>query len=105
MPVDELSRCVGPEPGTAYPRLPKNWNPRMAGIQRSVRAGWDAAPIIVEARAAGLLVCDGNHRYEAFRRMGRAEVWAVIWFNDEVSWRSFDRVWADNAHRTVGDAP
>ena len=104
VPIDELNRCVGPEPAMAFPRLAKDWDPRLAGIERSVDAGWDAPPIIVEARTDGLLVCDGNHRYEAFRRMGRTEVWALVWFNDEPTWQSFDRAWAAGAHRTVGEA-
>lgn len=105
-PAGELRRIVGPEPAMAYPRTAEDWEPRLAGIERSIRAGWDAPPIIVDACAPGvLLVADGNHRFEAQRRMDRQAVWAILFFDDEAAWRGFERPWATGATRSTGAAP
>ena len=86
-----------------YPRVPEDWEPRLAGIERSVRRGWDLPPVIVDAcRADVLVVSDGNHRLEAQHRMGRNAVWALLYFDDEEKWRSFERPWAMGAARHVG---
>lgn len=102
VPVVELARCVGPEPGMPYPRATEDWQPRLDALARSIEQGWDVPPVIVEARSDGLVVCDGNHRYEAQVQLGRRSVRAVIWFNEEASLRGFDKVWADGATREVG---
>jgi len=106
VPVGELRRIVGPEPAMAYPRTAEDWEPRLAGIERSIRRGWDAPPIIVDACAPGvLLVADGNHRFEAQRRMGRPAVWAILFFDDEGAWRGFEPPWTAGATRNTGAAP
>ena len=106
VPVGELTRIVGPEPGMPYPRAYEDWEPRLAGIERSLKSGWDAPPVIVDAcRPDVLLVADGNHRFEAQRRMGRPAVWALLFFDSEDGWRSFDRPWAIGAVRHAGAGP
>ena len=103
VPVGELVRIVGPEPDMPYPRAPEDWGPRLAGIQQSLRSGWDAPPVIVDAcRADALLVSDGNHRFEAQRQMGRDAVWALLFFDDAEAWRSFAQPWAIDAPRQAG---
>jgi hypothetical protein len=105
VPVVELSRIVGPEPGMPYPRAPEDWEPRLAGIERSLRRGWDVPPVIVDAcHTDALLVADGNHRFEAQRQMGRDAVWSLLFFDEEETWRSFERPWAVDASRHVGTA-
>ena len=105
VPVRELSRIVGPEPGMPYPRAPEDWEPRLAGIERSLRRGWDVPPVIVDAcHTDALLVADGNHRFEAQRQVGRDAVWALLFFDEEETWRSFERPWAVDAPRHVGAA-
>ena len=82
VPVGELTRIVGPEPAMAYPRGEEDWAPRLEGIAESIRDGWDVPPVISEYRASGLVVCDGNHRCEAQRRMGCVTVSCIVWFNE-----------------------
>ena len=103
-PVVELVRQVGPEPGMSFPRATVDWEPRLSGIIESIKAGWDAPPVIAEYRDERLLICDGNHRFEAQRRIGRPSVWTIICFHDEASWRAFARPWAAEAPRLSGKA-
>jgi hypothetical protein len=103
VPVGELTRIVGPEPGMAYPRGEQDWAPRLDGIAESIRAGWDVPPVIAQWTAGGLVVSDGNHRCEAQRRMGRAEVSCIVWFDGEDDWRAFQAPWVAGAAREAGE--
>jgi hypothetical protein len=102
VPVGLLRRIVGPESGMPFPRDDRDWVPRLDGIAESIRAGWDAPPIIVGYEAGDLVVNDGNHRYAAQQRMGRTAVGAVLRFEGERTWATFRPVWAEGAPRDAG---
>lgn len=105
-PVIGLTRIVGPEPDMPFPRSFEDWEPRLAGIQKSIAGGWDVPPVIVDACRTGVLhISDGNHRFEAQRQMGRGVVWAILFFDDKKAWQSFERPWASAVARQDGVNP
>jgi ParB-like nuclease family protein len=105
VPVQQLIRIVGPEPGMPFPRHQHDWVPRLDGIADSIRGGWDVPPVVAEYRDAGLVVNDGNHRYAAQCRMGCGTVSAIVRFDSEDAWRRFRPAWAAGAPREAGRVP
>ena len=102
VPVGLLRRIVGPEPGMPFPRAARDWVARLDGIADSIRDGWDTPPVIAGYEAGELVVNDGNHRYEAQRRMGRGAIGAVLRFDDQQAWESYRPAWAGHAPREAG---
>jgi hypothetical protein len=105
VPVGELTRIVGPEVGMRFPRGEEDWTPRLDEIAESIRSGWDVPPIIASHEGEHLVVNDGNHRFEAQRRMGCESVWCIVWFVDEGAWRGYQPAWATGAARQAGEMP
>jgi ParB-like nuclease domain len=107
MPVADLTRIVGPEPGMPFPRNEEDWMPRLSGIAESIRAGWDVPPIIAEHReGSAFLVNDGNHRYAAQCLMGQRTVTAIVRFTSEDAWlRAGRAAWAAGAPMEAGKQP
>jgi hypothetical protein len=86
-----------------FPRGEEDWTPRLDEIAESIRSGWDVPPVIASHDGTGLVVNDGNHRFEAQRRMGRETVWCIVWFDNEGAWRSYQPPWATGAARQAGE--
>lgn len=105
VPASELTRIVGPELGMPWPAPVLQFEARLAGLAAHMASTASGMPVLMaNGDEATLPLNDGNHRYEVLRRGGQQQMWTLVWFSDEASWRSFARPWADRALRTVGAA-
>lgn len=88
LPLAVLTRCCGPEPEMEFRMSPAAWDRRVNGLADSLVALADVPPLIVQYRAGVYSIRDGNHRHEALRRKGWRTCWAVIWYDDAVTWQA-----------------
>jgi hypothetical protein len=50
---------------------------------KAMKSGWDMPPLVVNYTHGLYEVNDGRHRYEALRKIGANETYAVIWTSSE----------------------
>ena len=81
LPLNDLSRCTGPEPDMEFVMPRESWEQRVTRIQADLRDTLQMPPLIVEYRSGILSIRDGNHRHEAMCRMGLETCWALVWYN------------------------
>lgn len=83
LPLHSLVRLCGPEPDMQYRQSVDAWEVHVSAIMRADLE--HLPPLILEYRGLDvpLGMHDGSHRHEALRRMGEAQVSALIWCNSE----------------------
>ena len=79
IPLTLLTRICGPEEEMRWRVHPVQFEEHVASLMEEIRSGGDMPPLIVHCCAEGLELNDGNHRLEAYRRLGVGEGWAVFW--------------------------
>ena len=80
MDLNRFERCCGPEEGMKF-RIPAlDFNKNVNGIMEKYKKGsWDMPPMIINRIAEKYELNDGNHRFEALKRLGIKEFWVIIW--------------------------
>jgi hypothetical protein len=81
--LDDLVRTCGPEPEMPYRVSQYDWDERTGDIADALESLEDLPPFIVQYVAGDLILCDGNHRYGALRKMGWTDCWAFIWYDSQ----------------------
>jgi hypothetical protein len=85
LPLQSLTRCLGPEPGMEYRVTQANWLARTGQIIRRIQAEGstplDLPPLIINDTQGIRSVRDGNHRCGAFERLGWPAAWVLIWYD------------------------
>lgn len=77
--LSKLSRCCGPEDNMPYRVHPEVFERKVRGIMDAAEEGADLPPLIVNYENGKFTLNDGNHRYEAYSRLGRRECEVIIW--------------------------
>lgn len=89
LPLALLRRNTGPEPEMKW-QIPSEWfEPHVSQLMDAMRAGADLPPLIVhywipEGETEGEFeMNDGNHRLEAFRRLGVERCHVILWCTEK----------------------
>ena len=80
LPVADLVRLAGPEDDVLCDVDPDEWSDDVEAMEESLDDGWEPPPLLAEWRDEGLLLQDGNHRYEALVRAGAPCAWTLVYF-------------------------
>jgi len=89
MPLGLFERCCGPEENMKY-RVDKVWfEKHVAELTEAVWANRDMPPLIAHFVDGGFELNDGNHRFEACRRLGLEEYPFIIWITEEAECEEF----------------
>jgi hypothetical protein len=92
LPLEKLTRCLGPEPGKEYQVTQEYWDWRISGLAQSIQESGagprDMPPLIATydplcPPGQRHSIRDGNHRMGAYEFLGWKTAWAVIWYNNE----------------------
>jgi len=86
MNLNLFKRCYGPEPDMEYhirkddtEHLKWFWL-KIDGIAERYQAGnWDMPPLIISNFDGEYMLNDGNHRFEALKKLGIKEYWVILW--------------------------
>lgn len=96
MPLRLFSRCTGPmEENLKYQIPAEMWENRVRHLMKLMEEKQDLPPFIVhylipEGRKEGVFeLNDGNHRFEACKRLGVEEGAVIIWITDENEYDQF----------------
>lgn len=79
--LDMLDRCCGWESYMEYKEPLKKWNERVNLCIDFIESGGKLSPFIVFYTKGLFSIRDGNHRYEAYKRLGFKKYWVAIWCN------------------------
>ena len=94
-PIRLFHRCAGPEPEMKY-RIDKEWWAiRVADLEKSIQNDPDMPPLIVHYVAGEFELNDGNHRFEAYSRLGMSKCYAIIWMSSEDDVAEFEAKYKD----------
>jgi len=80
MNLDQFERCCGPETGLKYQISASGFRKNVKAIMKKFKTGnWDMPPLIINRVNGAYELNDGNHRYEALRKLGVCAYWIIIW--------------------------
>jgi hypothetical protein len=76
----EFDRCCGPEKNMKYQVSEESFINRVNDIAAKFNKGnWDMPPLLVNHDKNGYELNDGNHRYEALKKLKINQYWVIIW--------------------------
>ena len=89
MPLSEFPRCVGPEEGMRY-SIPENYfQKHVKKLMDVIQNNKDMPPLIVHFYDHKWELNDGNHRNEAYKRLGITEYPVIVWITEKEEYEEF----------------
>lgn len=89
MPLDLFERCCGPEENMKF-RVDRVWfEKHVAELTEAVWTNRDMPPLIAHFVDGGFELNDGNHRFEACRRLGVKAYPFIIWITEGAECEEF----------------
>lgn len=80
MNLNLFERCCGPEEGIKYQIPITSFDSRVNAIMIQYKNGdWDMPPLIINRFENKYELNDGNHRFEALKRLDIHKFWVIIW--------------------------
>jgi hypothetical protein len=94
-PTSLLCRCCGPEENMRYRVNAGGFERKVAALMSAIASGNDLPPIMVNFANGELTLNDGNHRFEAYTRLGMQKCYAIIWMSSESDVAEFEEKYKD----------
>lgn len=89
MPLSLFSRCCGPEANMKY-RVNSEWfEKHVAKLEDVIKKEKDMPPLIVHFVDGYFELNDGNHRFEAYSRIGVKECYVIVWITEKQEYDLF----------------
>lgn len=83
MPLSLFFRCCGPEANMKY-RVNAEWfEEHVTKLENVIRREEDMPPLIVHFVDGQFELNDGNHRFEAYSRLGVEEYYVIVWITEK----------------------
>ncbi|MBZ9689334.1 ParB N-terminal domain-containing protein [Clostridium estertheticum] len=83
MPLSLFSRCCGPEAYMKY-RVNADWfEQHVTKLESVIQSEKDMPPLIVHFVDGQFELNDGNHRFEAYSRLGVKEYYVIVWITEK----------------------
>lgn len=89
MPLSLFHRCCGPEPDMAYVVSAGGFECKVNALMDAMRAGADIPPLIVHYVDGNFELNDGNHRFEAYARLGLDACDVIVWITEKEEYAAF----------------
>ena len=97
LPLSFLSRCCGPEENMKYRADPDWFYAHVREMENVIQKEYDMPPLIVhfmisdDSKDGVFELNDGNHRLEAYKRLGVGEYYVVVWTTERREYKKFVR--------------
>lgn len=89
MPLSLFCRCCGPEDNMKY-RINEEWfEKHVTDLENVIKAVKDMPPLIVNYANGYFELNDGNHRFEAYSRLGIKEYYVIVWITEKIDYELF----------------
>jgi hypothetical protein len=80
MNFNKIERCSGPESYMKFKIPEEVFLKRVEDIISVYKKGdWDMPPLIINREDNNYELNDGNHRFEALKKLGINQYWVIIW--------------------------
>lgn len=89
MPLNLFTRCCGPEEGMKWQIPEENFNWKVSQLMEVIEKGTDLPPLIVHYGDDGFELNDGNHRHEAYKKLGIEEYFVIVWITEKEEYSEF----------------
>lgn len=89
MPISLFTRCCGPEENMKWRVDAEGFEKRVAKLESIIKTENDMPPLIVQFVNDGFELNDGNHRHEAYSRLGIEEVDVIVWITQKQDYELF----------------
>jgi len=89
MPLSLFSRCCGPEENMKWRVNAEGFEKRVSNLMNVIKSEYDMPPILVNFVENTFVINDGNHRLEAYTRLGINEISVIIWITDKQDYEHF----------------
>ncbi len=99
MPLSLFTRCCGPEENMKW-RINEDWfEKHVSELEDVIKREKDMPPLIVHFLVENGKACfelnDGNHRYEAYKRLGINEYYVIVWITEKHEYDLFIEKYCD----------
>jgi hypothetical protein len=91
MPLNLFKRCCGPEEDTKYRVDEKNFENHVKNLIDAIKVESDMPPLIANFVDGYFELNDGNHRFEAYSRLGITKHYFVIWITKKSDYDVFTK--------------
>lgn len=89
MPLNLFQRCCGPEEDMKF-RIDGTWfEQHVNALMETLKKEKDMPPLIVHYTHNGFELNDGNHRHEAYTRLGIDEYYVIVWITEKSEYDAF----------------
>jgi hypothetical protein len=89
MPLSLFTRCCGPEETMKW-KVDAEWfEEKVAKLENAIKTDNDMPPLIVHFVDDAFELNDGNHRLEAYSRLGSREINVIIWITEKNEYELF----------------
>lgn len=101
MPLSLFKRCTGPEEDMKYKIHPVWFEQHVSMLEEVIRKEEDMPPLIVHYymdennKDGAFELNDGNHRFEAYSRLGIKEHEVIVWITEKSEYDSFVSKYAE----------
>lgn len=89
MPLRLFTRCCGPEDTMTYQVDAEWFEKHVLELQKVITQTEDMPPLIVHYVDGQFELNDGNHRLEAYKRLGIEEYYVIVWITEESECEDF----------------
>lgn len=89
MPLSLFSRCCGPEENMTWKVDPQGFERKVQRLMHVIATEKDLPPLIVYYENKRFELNDGNHRYEAYHRLGTQNVDCIVWITHRNDYAQF----------------
>lgn len=89
MPLALFHRCCGPEENMKWQVNGEWFEKHVAELERVIKCVPDMPPLIVHYVDGDFELNDGNHRFEAYARLGIKEYYVIIWITEKEEYDMF----------------
>lgn len=89
MPLSLFSRCCGPEENMKWKVNAEWFEKHVARLENVIKIENDLPPLIAHYIDEGFELNDGNHRLEAYSRLGIKEIYVIIWITEKHEYELF----------------
>lgn len=94
MPLSLFHRLCGPEEDMKYVINEEQFEIKVNALMNVIRENTDLAPMIVHYGNGEFELNDGNHRFEAYSRLGIGEAYVIVWITEEEEYADFLKKYA-----------
>lgn len=89
MPLSLFKRCCGPEENMKWVIPKENFENKVEALKNVISTEKDMPPLIVHYVDGEFELNDGNHRLEAYSRLGIKEYYVIIWITEKEEYAAF----------------